>query len=277
MRPVEFDAAGAVVPPLRGDESIACVACGTMFSANRVDDEIGVTVREQGVAICHGCESTAGFERGVLTEKRASVADRWGADVAAAGWTPIPDLLLTSARELKLRSTDLAVIAALESFDWAGDGSYIVPSKEAVAERAGCSPGTAGASLTKLEKAGLAEIESRRRPTDRRQTSNRYSLHGLKRALALVGQNRVAGRPLYEGLPDLLEALRSEGEKRHLQRCPPKRTPQAQVGHSETEPQEAEERLGSSNRSRSSERETPLLHGSQNLNGTTAAGTEQRA
>ena len=213
-----FDASGTVVPPLAGGEALCCVGCGLIIERHQVDDDVGATVREAGVATCFECGSVDGFERIVYAQALGQVAGRWGEAVAAAGWTPMPTLLLDFARDLGLSSTDLSLLTSGESHHFARRSATVFPSKKRLARRMGCSETTVWSRLQRLERAGLIEVHPRRRPNDSK-TSNAYTRDGLTRALDLIAENLKAARAPTLGLADLLAALAAEGDQRHRLRC----------------------------------------------------------
>lgn len=255
MTLADFDSAGAVVPPLTDDEALACVGCCTIIPAAAVDADVGQTVRESGEPTCFGCESRAGFERTNLGNDRRSVAQRWGDEVAAGGWTPIPSLLFAHAADLGLKPTDLAVIAALEDYRRSGLGESVYPSRDTLASNIGGSLWTLDASLVRLESAGLIEIGTRHR-RDGSQTSNVYGRDGLSRALTLLAGSCAAGRDQAVPLGGLLGELRREGERRRAARL--------EAGHLESKDREAENSIKENQQDSSLRAAVDLSHGSRN-------------
>lgn len=240
-----FDAQGVVIPSLEPGEGLACLGCGMLIANEDVDSDVGATVRECGTATCFGCQSQAGFERIRMGFRRRSVAQRWGPAISAHGWTPIPTLLLAYARDLGLSSSDLAIIAALEDHNWQGDGEGVFPAKDTIARRAGCSESTVSERLRRLECAGLIEVDARRRPTDKKQTTNLYRRDGLIRALELIATKLQAGRDARHGLADLLTTLAKHGGARRAKRLadglPPISAGNRSPGLPESVPQESED------------------------------------
>ena len=207
---------GLVVPALTDDECLSCLECQAVFPARQVDDDLGEIVRRQGVAACAQCGGIKGFERhpddhSPLAERR-SVADIWGAEVAACGFTSVPAVLLDHLKHLGLRSTDLAILVALESHNWSINREGVFPTKAAIAREAGCGPTAVTDSLHRLERAGFLEVETRVRANGRR-TSNAYTRDGLQRALTLIATNRRNDRDGTEGLDELLAELAEKGKR----------------------------------------------------------------
>lgn len=246
---------GAVVPPLTTDESLVCLGCGTVIPAADADADVGQTIREAGVPTCFECSGVAGFERVALADESRSVAQRWGAEVVAAGWTPIPSLLLRHARDLGLRSTDIVLIVALEDFRWEEVNDVVYPSRGKLAAIIGTGLSALDATVKRLECAGLIEVHTRHR-SGGWQTSNGYSREGLANALVLLARSRTAGRDHAGALAELLAELRREGEQRRQVRLV--------AGHSESKDPEAEERNRDNQQTPSLSDETNLVHGSRN-------------
>jgi hypothetical protein len=253
-----FDpATGAVVPPLSADESLVCLACGIVISAADADADVGETVRESGVATCFGCGGRTGFERTVVADEKRSVAQRWGSEVAATGWTPMPSLLYRHARDLGLKPTDLAVIGALEDYRWSGLDESVYPSRETMASHIGSGLSALDASLVRLESAGLIELHTRHR-SGGWQTSNLYTRDGLSNTLTLLARSPAAGSDHAAALAELLAGLRHEGEQRRQIRL--------EAGHTESKDHEAEQR-NKDKKNPSLKEENNLLHGSRNPKG----------
>lgn len=213
-----FDRAGRVVPALGPNEALCCVACGVLIESHQADDEVGQTVRECGKATCFQCGGLEGFERVEEARSGRRIAARWGQPVADRGWTAIPNLLLHHATDLGLAASDLAVITALASHD--RGAAPVFPSKQRLARLAACDPSTAHRRLIRLERAGLVEVQSRRRGNASR-TSNGYTWIGLRRALAHIAANIENKRPAVSGLAELRSALAAEGAERYRLRVRP--------------------------------------------------------
>lgn len=207
---------GLVVPALASEECLVCRDCTAVFPAAQVDGDIGEIVRRCGVAACPQCGGAQGFGRCVtdspLLAKRRSMADRWSSEIAGFGFTPLPTLLLTHTRDLGIKSTDLAVIAALENHDWSINRYGVYPTQVTIAREAGRRLTATKTALRRLECAGLIEVTKRVRRNGRR-TSNGYTRHGLQRALALIAQNRGNGRDDTDGLAELRDELAANGER----------------------------------------------------------------
>jgi hypothetical protein len=254
-----FDpATGAVLPPLDADESLVCTTCGTVVPAAAADDDVGQTVRETGAPICLGCERPCEFERLRLPDAKRSVAQRWGSEVAAAGWTPVPSLLLRHTKALGLKRADLTLIVALEDYRWTQDDPVVYPARDKLASAVGCGLSALDESVKRLECAGLIEVHTRHRARGW-QTTNGYTRDGLTLALARLADNRIAGRSETDGLTDVLSTLRGEGKRRRQLRL--------QAGHAETEGHEAEQRKTENNQLPSLRDEASLVQGSRNPRG----------
>lgn len=105
------------------------------------------------------------------------VAARWGRDLIAAGWTPIPTIFLERQRRLGLDPVDLNIILLIARHWWEKD-RLPFPSKRSIAAAVHRAPRTVQRRIQKLIKAGLLETKERW-TRDGRQLSNIYDFHGL--------------------------------------------------------------------------------------------------
>jgi hypothetical protein len=106
---------------------------------------------------------------GMLVADAFSLEQRFGADLVRAGWTPLPDALLSA--ELDFGPHELLVIWVLESYRWRPGPVW--PSHDTIATRTGLSVSTVKRTLRGLINTGLIK------PSYREGRSTRYDVAPL--------------------------------------------------------------------------------------------------
>ena len=104
---------------------------------------------------------------------------KWGDDIADAGFTAVPNILIEKLHALGLRSIDTTVLLVLLKYWWVSD-QFPYPSKQTIAEQLGVQPRTVQRSIANLRE--LALIETTKRPGP--QGTNEYSFGGLIKFLS---------------------------------------------------------------------------------------------
>lgn len=118
-----------------------------------------------------------------MTKKNSDdnkIRKRWGTEVAAAGWTAIPNILLERQQALRLDSVDLNILLVLAKHWWEAEKKPY-PSKKRISEIIGRTPDTTRKHIKVMEDKGLIKRVKRFKNTSDGggQTSNEYDLSGL--------------------------------------------------------------------------------------------------
>jgi len=119
-------------------------------------------------------------------KEETTIKKRWGKNVIEShNWTAIPNILLERQQTLKLDPVDLNILLVLMKYWWDRDINPF-PRKKVIAEIIDRSPDTVHKHLKKMEENGLIERNSRFKSASRGrgQTSNEYSLEGLRNKLS---------------------------------------------------------------------------------------------
>jgi DNA-binding MarR family transcriptional regulator len=149
-------------------------------------------------------EMRAGIDRQVVTDERGFV-QRWGEQVAAAGYTSIPGYLLSINQFMdknnRLSSTELLVLLQILSYWWYAD-QLPFPSKSTISKRLGLSPRQVQRALNGLEQKQLIERVARFSSNKGRRTSNSYDMTKLiDKVRNLAAQHPAAFRPGGSDIP----------------------------------------------------------------------------
>ena len=116
----------------------------------------------------------------VAAPKKQVLDQKWGADVIAAGYTAVPDVLVRYQQRLKLKPLDVNVLLHLLTYWWTSN-EFPRPSKATLAVAVGVDPSTIRRCLKRLEKAGYLVRVARH--TKGGSRPNAYNLSGLVAAL----------------------------------------------------------------------------------------------
>jgi len=103
---------------------------------------------------------------------------KWTKDVWDAGWTAIPNTILTHQHELKIDPVEFNILMQIAKHCWY-QGRQPYPAKWSIAETIKRSPRTVQRHLAKLEKKGYIKRVHRFTGNGGGQTSNEYDLSGL--------------------------------------------------------------------------------------------------
>ncbi|WP_460421564.1 helix-turn-helix domain-containing protein [Pseudomonas sp. ZL2] len=121
-----------------------------------------------------------------------SIADRWGKDLTASGWTAIPNVLFEYSQELGLKTLDMVIILHLAGYWWR-KGNDPFPSKATLARKIGVEPRTVQRAIAELESKGYIE-RTKRFATSGGNLSNSYSFDGLIKTARTFAKQMIAER-----------------------------------------------------------------------------------
>ncbi len=125
-----------------------------------------------------------------LDYERGRVTARFGV-VAAAGYQPLPDVLLFHQAELGLTSEELNVALHVLAH-WYAPERLPFPSSKTIARRMGCSERTVERYLTELRRKGFMVKE--RIPKSGRRRRKRHDLNPLIDKLKPYAEARLEAR-----------------------------------------------------------------------------------
>lgn len=197
-------------PSSRTRRVLECVKCRAQFTS---EAELGETDSDSR-PLCPECNCATFVTRDA--EQASPIADRFPEEVAAGGFTPIPNALQDHGARLGLDALDLAVIAALERHR-RGAEAPVWPSRARLARLALCSVSTVKTRLRKLQRLGYVGVEQDHHADTGRWRTNRYRLDGLWRAMVLV----MHGASVSPGAPG------ARGDEDRGPLAPPQRGPLA--------------------------------------------------
>lgn len=121
-------------------------------------------------------------------KRRASkFRQMWGDDVAKAGFTQVPFVILERQQALGLDAVDMNILLQLLRFWWE-PGRHPFPSKATIAECIGCTTKTVQRHLRDLERGGLIHRD------ERIGSSNVYRLDGLIAAVQKLSREALKER-----------------------------------------------------------------------------------
>jgi len=102
---------------------------------------------------------------------------KWGKELVAAGWTLLPNVLVTRQKVLGLDPVDMNILLHILSYWWE-PGDLPFPSKVTIADAIGRTPRTVQRRIEKMEKHQLIKRVARNGSSRGTQT-NKYDLTGL--------------------------------------------------------------------------------------------------
>ena len=111
------------------------------------------------------------------TEKVRLVESKWSKELAKAGWTALPNIILEKQAALGLRPLDVNILLQIGKYWWEADSAPF-PSIETIANSIGVMPRTIQRRITAMVEAKLIERHSRFYPRGG-QKSNSYTFEGL--------------------------------------------------------------------------------------------------
>ena len=118
-----------------------------------------------------------------LLENSRSMETKWGSEVAKAGFTALPNHLLSINQFLpsneQISPTEMLILLQVLSAWWSAD-KMPFPSKATIGKRAGLSPRQVQRALSSLEQKGLIR-KLMRVHENRARASNAYDVTGLVR------------------------------------------------------------------------------------------------
>lgn len=116
---------------------------------------------------------------GVPKPKQADqkIAARWGAELAAAGWTAIPNVIFQRQNAFGLDALDINILMHLASYWWT-PGNDAHPAKGTLAKAIGVNARTIQRRIAAMEAGGLIKRIERTLPLGG-TTSNSYSFEPL--------------------------------------------------------------------------------------------------
>jgi DNA-binding MarR family transcriptional regulator len=122
--------------------------------------------------------------------QRKVLAQKWGDDAIAAGYTVLPSIILRKQYKLGLDAIDVNILLHIISYWWSG-GELPFPSKALIATAMQIDPSTVRRRIKQMEAGGyVRRIE--RRGENGRNKSNRYDLSGLIKAIAPYAAEELA-------------------------------------------------------------------------------------
>jgi predicted transcriptional regulator len=105
------------------------------------------------------------------------ISEKWGPDLAAAGWTALPNVIFQRQRAFGLDSLDLNILLHLAGYWWT-PGQDAHPSKQTLANAIGVDPRTIQRRIAAMEAGGLIK-RVRRTQQSGGDNSNAYSFAPL--------------------------------------------------------------------------------------------------
>lgn len=102
---------------------------------------------------------------------------KWGKELIAAGWTLLPNVLVSRQKALGLDPLDMNIVLHILSYWWK-PGDLPFPSKVTIAEAVGRSPRTVQRRIEALEKSQFIK-RVYRTGNNRGTQTNMYDLSGL--------------------------------------------------------------------------------------------------
>jgi len=117
------------------------------------------------------------------------IAQRWGPDLAGAGWTAIPNVIVKRQKALGLTPLDINIILQLLTYWWEPH-NLPRPSKKTIAAAIGVQPRTVQRRIAAMEKAKFIGRLARRGSTSG-SSPNQYDFSGLIEAARPFAQEEL--------------------------------------------------------------------------------------
>lgn len=121
-----------------------------------------------------------------------ALAEKWGRNAMAYGFTALPNAVLYHAKELGLTRTDVLVAFHLASYWWAPD-SKARPSKKTLADALDLDPRTIQRSIARMEKLNLVRRKERKAKAGD-NLPNFYFLDGLAKKAEEISKRELKVR-----------------------------------------------------------------------------------
>jgi len=127
-----------------------------------------------------------------ITAIDKSVAAKWSAPLAKAGWTSFPNIIFERQAALGLEPLDINILLHLAGYWWK-PGENAHPSKATIAKAIGVSPRTVQKRIASMETAGFIKRIYRKTGVGDNDT-NEYNLSGLIEAAKPFAEEKIAER-----------------------------------------------------------------------------------
>lgn len=121
-----------------------------------------------------------------------SVAAKWSAPLAKAGWTSFPSVIFERQAALGLEPLDINILLHLAGYWWK-PGEHAHPSKTTIAKAIGVTPRTVQKRIAAMEAAGFIQRIYRKTGVGDNDT-NEYDLRGLIKAAKPFAEEKIAER-----------------------------------------------------------------------------------
>jgi len=121
-----------------------------------------------------------------------SVAAKWSAPLAKAGWTSFPNIIFERQAALGLTPLDINILLHLAGYWWK-PGENAHPSKATIAKAIGVSPRTVQKRIAAMETAGFIKRIYRKTGVGDNDT-NEYDLSGLIEAAKPFAEEKIVER-----------------------------------------------------------------------------------
>ncbi|AQT54248.1 helix-turn-helix domain-containing protein [Burkholderia cenocepacia] len=121
-----------------------------------------------------------------------SVAAKWSAPLAKAGWTSFPNIIFERQQALGLTPLDINILIHLAGYWWR-PGEHARPSKGTLARAIGVAPRTIQKRIAAMEAAGFIKRIYRTTSVGDNDT-NEYDLSGLIKAAKPFAEEKIAER-----------------------------------------------------------------------------------
>lgn len=121
-----------------------------------------------------------------------SVAAKWSAPLAKAGWTSFPNVIFERQHALGLTPLDINILIHLAGYWWK-PGEHARPSKATLAKAINVSPRTIQKRIAAMETAGFLKRIYRKTGVGDNDT-NEYDLSGLIEAATPFAEEKIAER-----------------------------------------------------------------------------------
>jgi DNA-binding transcriptional regulator YhcF (GntR family) len=137
-------------------------------------------------------EMTAAVKQADQNSIDKSVAAKWGATLAKAGWTSFPNIIFERQNALGLTALDINILLHLAGYWWRPNQNAH-PSKKTIALAIGVTPRTVQKRIADMEKAGFLKRHYRKTGLGDNDT-NEYDLSGLIALAKPFAEEKIADR-----------------------------------------------------------------------------------